>query len=79
MSYHSSIKKAPFKVLFGYKTPTLQAMMDYPKAQTIVGEYLKSRQKMLTLLKKELTTARNRMKQTTGEVIGASMWETKCS
>ena len=62
-SYHSAIKKSPFEALFGYPAPTLPALMNAPTTVPTVGEYLQQRQMVTQLLKKELTTAQNQMKQ----------------
>jgi len=63
LSYHSAIKKSPFEALFGYPTSTLLAIMNAPTTVPTVGEYLQQRQIVTQVLKKELTTAQNRMKQ----------------
>jgi len=63
-SYHSSLKQTPFEALFGHPAPVLPTLLNAPVSVAAVDDYLLQRQHMLQLLKKELTTAQNRMKQT---------------
>ena len=61
-SHHASIKRSPFKVLFGYQPPLLPTVEENTTV-AIVEAYLEKRQRVLQQLKEELALAQNHTKQ----------------
>ena len=62
-NYHSAIKRSPFEAMFGYKPSLIPAISESSPTMAVVGHYLQQRQQMLTIFKRELAIAQNRMKQ----------------
>jgi len=60
-NHHSSLKMSPFEALFGYQPPLIPAVRNYSTVAK-VENYLQRRKRVLQQLKRELTSAQNRMK-----------------
>ena len=62
-SYHTAIQMTPFEALYGQAPPQL-GMGPYTKAKVaVVGDYLKERHKVDTILKQNLKQTQERMKK----------------
>lgn len=60
-NYHSALKMAPFKELYGYEPPQLFELISQTKVAAI-DQVLKEKQNMAKVLKENLDKAQNRMK-----------------
>jgi len=61
-NYHSSLKMAHFKVLYGYEPPQLSFELIAQSSVDVVDQYYRERQIMAKVLKENLAKAQNRMK-----------------
>jgi hypothetical protein len=62
-TYHTSTKMTPFQNLYGYKPPSWKELATNHIKFASVKDHLDENQKILQLLKENLTVARNQMKQ----------------
>jgi hypothetical protein len=62
-TYHASFKMTPFQDLCGYEPPSWKELPTSHIKVTSVKDHLDESQKILQLLKENLTVVRNRMKQ----------------
>jgi hypothetical protein len=62
-TYHTSAKMTPFQDIYGYEPPSWKELATSHIKFVSVKDHLDKNQKILQLLKENLTVARNRMKQ----------------
>jgi hypothetical protein len=62
-SFHMATKISPFMVLYGYYPPSITSSLRYQSKVQVVEEHIENQQRVLQLLKDNLTLAHNRMKQ----------------
>jgi Integrase zinc binding domain len=62
-NFHTTIKRTPFEVLYGYSPPQLSLESILRSCNPAVNEVLEERQKIVRLLKEELIKAQSRMKK----------------
>jgi hypothetical protein len=62
-SHHSTLGMSPFQALYGYAPPQREWLVQEPTLVAAVEAVLQKRANMDHTLKKQLETARNKMKQ----------------
>ncbi|XP_052201682.1 uncharacterized protein LOC127807684 [Diospyros lotus] len=62
-NYHTAHKMTPFEALFGYPPPIILVVMHFTPLETTTDQYLQARQEALQVIKRELATTQQRMKQ----------------
>jgi hypothetical protein len=62
-TYHTSAKMTPFQALYGYQPPSWKELATNQTKVASVKDHLDESQKVVQILKENLATARNRMKQ----------------
>ena len=61
-AFHSAIGMSPFKALYGYEPPQVQSYTPGSTSVVSVDAQLQSRDELLSVLKRNLQVAQNRMK-----------------
>ena len=62
-AYHTSIKMSPFRALYGYEPPSLKDQLFQTSRVPAAQELVQKSKEIIKMLKDNLDTARNRMKQ----------------
>eukprot|EP00253_Pinus_taeda_P015301 PITA_15301 len=62
-SFHTAAKKTPFMALYGYHPPSITSYLNENSKVQEVEDHIKHKQKVLKLLKDNLTLSQNSMKQ----------------
>jgi hypothetical protein len=62
-SFHTTTKMTPFMALYGYHPPSITSSLKEKSKVQAVEDHIENQQKVLQILKDNLTMAQNRMKQ----------------
>jgi hypothetical protein len=62
-SFHTAIEMTPFMALYGYHPPSINSSLKEKYKFQVVEYHIEHQQQVLQLLKENLTTAQNHMKQ----------------
>jgi len=62
-SFHTVMKMTPFMALYGYHPPSITSYLRENSKVQEVEDHIEHQQKVLQLLKNNLTLAKNKMKQ----------------